>query len=144
MPYVKRNWCAHPRHLETSSDGRNIFTKLGPKPNHPLGSRRIDPILAKFINERYSNILNDVSLMLNESHSLCTKCYEEELVQYQAAEHKRTDIEINDIMMDDGHNEADDKEDLKDKKYMEQVKRDYAIEKLNEVFKLFQLEPLIP
>ncbi|CAF4975031.1 unnamed protein product [Rotaria sp. Silwood1] len=144
MPYVKRNWCAHPRHLETSSDGRNIFTKLGPKPNHPLGSRRIDPILAKFINERYSNILNDVSLMLNESHSLCTKCYEEELVQYQAAEHERTDIEINDIMMDDGHNEADDKEDLKDKKYMEQVKRDYAIEKLNEVFKLFQLEPLIP
>jgi hypothetical protein len=144
MPSVKRSWCAHPCHLETSPDGTKIFTKVGPKPNHPVGSRRITPLLIKFINETRSNILHDPSLMLNKNHSLCTKCYEEEAMRYQAVERERIDADIHDIVMNDCYDDVDDKEDVKDAMHMKQLKRDYGIDKLNEVFKLFQLEPVIP
>ena len=42
-------WCSHPiAHLGT--------TKIGPRPSHPKGDRKVDGELAAFIRESYNTI----------------------------------------------------------------------------------------
>ena len=125
MPTDKRNWCAHPCHMQIHPDGTKIFTKFGPKPNHPIGSRRIQLGLLRYINKTCVAILNDPSLKLNENSLLCTKCYEKEFDRFEACQNE-------------------DDEETDDSRDPMQVKRDYAIEKLNEAFEFFQLEPVVP
>ncbi|CAF4388945.1 unnamed protein product, partial [Rotaria magnacalcarata] len=143
MPTLKRNWCAHPCHLETSADGKKHLTKIGQTPNHPLGSRRMNSALLKYINATCLSILKDPSMMLNENHSLCRKCYEKEVIGFELTKHEGIYTDNQEILMyessdDDGDNDVKDLSELID------VKRDYAIEKLNQVFELFQLGPVIP
>ena len=125
MPTDKRNWCAHPCHMQTHPDGTKIFTKFGPKPNHPIGSRRIQLGLLRYINKTCVAILNDPSLKLNENSLLVTKCYEKEFDRFEACQ-------------------SEDDEEMDDSWDPMQVKRDYAIEKFNEAFEFFQLEPVVP
>ena len=115
----------HPCHMQTHPDGTKIFTKFGPKPNHPIGSRRIQLGLLRYINKMCVAILNDPSLKLNEDSLLCTKCYEKEFDRFEACQNE-------------------DDEEMDDSRDPMQVKRDYAIEKLNEAFEFFQLEPVVP
>ena len=54
-------WCANSlAHVDK--------TKIGKKPTHPKGQRRIGDDLANFLN--YSS-----SLLFNENDYLCTRCY---------------------------------------------------------------------
>ncbi|CAF4586970.1 unnamed protein product, partial [Rotaria magnacalcarata] len=112
-------------------------------PNHPLGSRRMNSALLKYINATCLSILKDPSMMLNENHSLCRKCYEKEVSGFELTKHEGIYTDNQEILMyessdDDGDNDVKDLSELID------VKRDYAIEKLNQVFELFQLGPVIP
>ena len=84
-----------------TADGTPIFTKFGPKSNHPVGSRRLNLTLVKFINKTYSKISGNASLLLSESHSLGTKRYEKEVTRYQTAELERINAEIKNIIMKD-------------------------------------------
>ena len=83
---MKRPWCAHPSHIQTLPDGRKASTKVGPKPSHPLGSRHIDVTFVEYINDKFSVLLKDSLLDLGETHSLCTRCYEEELPDFERAQ----------------------------------------------------------
>ncbi|CAF4479863.1 unnamed protein product, partial [Rotaria magnacalcarata] len=74
---------------------------------------------------------------------LCRKCYEKEVIGFELTKHEGIYTDNQEILMcessdDDGDNDAKDLSELID------VKRDYAIEKLNQVFELFQLGPVIP
>jgi hypothetical protein len=135
MPSVRRSWCPHPYHLQTFPDGTKIYTKFGPKPNHPVGSRRISSSLAKYINKTCLFILNDPSLKVDDNQSLCTTCYEEEMARFQTNKSEEMDIYID---------QSDSEEEVTDSEDLIRVERDYAVDKLNEVFKFFQLEPVIP
>jgi hypothetical protein len=141
MPTLKRNWCAHPRHLETYPDGRKMFTKVGPKPNHPLGSRRISLDLCNFINETCVGILKDVSLKLNENHWLC---YEQELTRFETAASEQLHIRIEKLKIDEHFCESDGYGDVGDSPNLVEEKQDFCIKKLNEVFKIFHMEPVVP
>jgi hypothetical protein len=142
MPTVKRNWCAHPSHLQTLPDGTKVCTKVGPKPNHPLGSRRITSTLANYINKTCQVIVNDSTLELNENHSLCRKCFDEERARFVAAEIEQ--METEDHQLDDNSDGAGVEEELEDSSALMKAKQDYAVEMLNEAFKLFRLEPVVP
>ncbi|CAF3605644.1 unnamed protein product [Rotaria socialis] len=143
MPTSKRNWCAHPCHLETSPDGKKHLTKIGQRPNYPLGSRRMNSALLKNINGTCLSILKDPSMMWSENHSLCTKCYEKEVSGFELAEHEGIYTDNQEILMYESSDDDGDK-DMKDVSELIDVKRDYAIEKLNQVFELFQLGSVIP
>ncbi|CAF1514218.1 unnamed protein product, partial [Adineta steineri] len=141
MPSIKRNWCPHPRHLETHPDGRKMFTKSGPKPSHPVGARRISPTISEHINRTCSVIQNNPSLKLNGTHLLCTTCYKQEFRRFQCINEEKLCENLERVNIDDCvkiiYNEVEDSPNLID------VKQDYSIDKLNEVFKMFDLEPVV-
>ena len=144
MPTGKRNWCAHPRHLETHPNGKKMFTKFGPKPNHPLGSRRISSDLCNHINKMCLAIRNDSSLQLNENNWLCTKCYEFELNQLETNICVKLRVDMENFHFDDYAGEISGKEDVENSPNLIEERRDFCVKKLNEIFKLFHLEPVIP
>lgn len=144
MPSLKRNWCAHPRHLETSPDGKKMFTKFGPKPSHPIGSRRITPVLRNYINRTCMAILKDPSLKLNANHSLCTKCYQQELKLFEATDDDELCVGIQKVGIDEHSNDIGIQECIENSPNLVEVTRDYYIEKLNKVFEMFQLGPVVP
>ena len=142
MPSANRNWCAHPCHLESFPDGTKKFTKFGPKPNHPVGSRRVTWFLVSFINRTCVTISNDPSLKLNENHSFCTKCYETEVDRFYGT--TTEEMEMEKIRIAENSDESNSEDEMRDSPDLTEAKRDYAIEKLNEVFKMFQLGPIVP
>lgn len=134
MPSAKRSWCCHPCHLQTLPDGKKATTKSGPRPSHPLGSRRINVAFVEYINEKFSVLLKHSLLDLDDNHSLCTRCYEEELPDF---ERTREENENNNYqrMDDDGF--------TIDSSDMSELQKEYAVAKLNEVFATFALEPVV-
>ena len=144
MPSIRRNWCAHPRHLQTFPDGRKMFTKFGPKPNHPIGTRHISLDLCNHINQTSPAILNDSSLKLNENHWLCRKCYELEFNRSETAAYEQLHMEIQKLVMDENFSESDGQEDLQNSPNLIEEQQNYSMKKLNEVFKLFHIEPVVP
>ncbi len=62
---------------------------------------------------------------LNDDHWLCTKCFKNEFSEFEAAQ-------------------SDEVDEMEYSSDMKQVRREFAIDKLNEVFQMFQLEPVIP
>jgi hypothetical protein len=134
MPNAKRAWCSHPCHLQTLPDGRKASTKSGPRPSHPLGSRRINVSFVEYINEKFAVLLKDSLLDLDDNHSLCTRCYDEELPDFERTQEEN---ENNDrqSMDDDGF--------TIDSSDMSESQQAYAVAKLNEVFAIFALEPVI-
>ncbi len=144
MPTIKRNWRAHPHHLETHPDRRKIFTKFGPKPNHPVGSRRIDSALCIFINETCASIVNNASWRLNENHWLCTKCYEQEFNRFETTTREQLHMDMQRLKIGEYFCESDGKENMADSPNLIEEKRDYCIKKLNEVFKMFHIAPVVP
>lgn len=134
MPSTKRDWCSHPCHLQTLPDGSKATTKFGPRPSHPLGSRRINVSFVEFINDKFSVLLKDSLLNLNETHSLCTRCYEEELPDF---ERTQEDNENNEFQR------MDDDECTIGSSDMNELQKEYAVARLNEVFAIFTLEPVI-
>jgi len=140
MSSTKRIWCAHPRHLEKHPDGSKMFTKKGPKPNHPIGSRRISPTLCDHINRTCSAILNDPLLQLNGADSLCTTCYNNEFRRFQCVDEKKLCNKFGKVNINDCLN--GNCTDVEDSPNLIDVKQDYNIDKLNEVFRMFDLEPI--
>ena len=64
-------WCVHPVY----HSGK---TKVGPKPSHPRGTRRVDDKLVKFINDTHGILLDSTAESIKEGDLLCRTCYEEE------------------------------------------------------------------
>ena len=59
-------WCAHPvAHLST--------TKLGCRPNHPRGNRRLHVELARYISDAYG-MIDEMGQFLTR-YRLCRTCY---------------------------------------------------------------------
>ena len=141
MPTAKRNWCPHPRHLEKRPDGRKMFTKNGPKPNHPVGSRRISSTFADYINQTCSAIQNNPSLKLNGTNSLCTTCYKQEFRRFQCINEEKLCTNLERVKINDCLNEN--WKEVEDSPNLIDVKQDYSIDKRNEVLKMFDLEPVI-
>lgn len=114
-----------------------MFTRTRPKPTHPLGSRRLRSDLAEFINETCAAVLNDASLKLNEDQSLCTKCHEEETKCQELW------MDFKKITINEQFSKIHETGEMENSPNLADVQQDYSIEKLNEVFKLFQLEPVV-
>jgi hypothetical protein len=121
-----------------------LYTKFGPKPTHPIGIRRISLALADYINRTCPAILNNLSLKVNENHSLCRKCFEKETGRFQAVNTEELNKHIQKINIDDNWNRDDGEEETEDLHNLIKAKRDYAIKKLNEVFQIFNIEPVVP
>ena len=109
-----------------------------------MGSRRMNLVLVNYINQTCVTILNNPLLKLNEEHSLYTKCYEEELGEFYITESKKMNMEIQDIIIDENPYQNEGEEEMKEAPDLMEVKQDYVIAKLNEVFEMFQLEPVVP
>lgn len=121
-----------------------MYTKFGPKPSHPLGSRRLCLELCNFINSTCGAISIDESLQLKENQWLCTKCYEQESCLYAASIREKLEIRMEKLKLDEYSCESDVKGNIIDSPNLAEEKREYCTEKLNEVFKLFHMEPVIP
>lgn len=143
MPSAKRNWCVHPSHLETLPNGKKIFKKVGPKPNHPLGSRRLSLTLCDFINRTCRAIVNNPALKLNDNQSLCTKCYNLELNRYEESIDEDLCLNTQRMGIHPFFGNIANNEDVNNSPNLADIKQQYSIEKLNEVFKLFQIEPVV-
>ena len=65
------------------------------------------------------------------------------MIRYQTAADKKINAETDGVIMKDYVENLDEEEDLNDSMSMVSGKQNYAIGKLNEVFKLFHLEPAI-
>ena len=57
-------WCVHPVY----HSGK---TKVGPKPSHPRGTRRVDDKLVKFINDTHGILLDSTAESIKEGDLLC-------------------------------------------------------------------------
>ncbi|CAF1681751.1 unnamed protein product [Rotaria magnacalcarata] len=125
MPTSKRNWCAHPCHLETSADGKKHLTKIGQILNHPLGSRRMNSARLKYIKATCLSILKDPPMMLNENHSLYRKCYEKEVSGFELTKHEGIYTDNQEVLMYESSDD-DGAKDMKDASELIDVKRDYA------------------
>jgi hypothetical protein len=144
MPTAKKNWCAHPCHLETLVDGAKKCTKFGPKPTHPIGIRRISLALANYINQTCPTILNNPLLKVNENHLLCRKCFEKETSRFQDINNEELNMHNQKVNIDENLNRDYGEEEAEDLPDLMESKRDYAIKKLNEVFRMFNIEPVVP
>jgi hypothetical protein len=79
-------------------------------------------------------LLKDSLLDLDDNHSLCTRCFEEELPDF---ERTHEDNENN------NYQRMDDDEFTIDSSDINELQQEYAVAKLNEVFAIFALEPVI-
>lgn len=70
MPH---QWCSHP----TSHQGA---TKIGSRPNHPKGDRRIKEELAIYISDKYG--LFDSNNERVQNHLFCRTCFERESAEF--------------------------------------------------------------
>ena len=87
-----------------------------------------------YINDKFAGLLQNSLLDLNVDHSLCTRCYEEELPDFERAK-EGNEKEDHQRMDDDGFTmQSSD---------MSELQQEYAVAKLNEVFGAFALEPVI-
>ncbi|CAF3440853.1 unnamed protein product, partial [Rotaria socialis] len=77
-------WCAHPvAHLST--------TKLGCRPSHPRGDRRLHAELTRHISEIYGMI--DETGQFLTGYRLCRICYEKEYAIYNATKSHQQNME---------------------------------------------------
>ena len=90
-------WCAHPVY----HSGK---TKIGQKPSHPLGNRKVDEELAKFIKDTYGLSSNLTAESIEEGDLLCRTCYEKEMSRLNLHNSSLTNIEE-----DYGHMNIDDR-----------------------------------
>ena len=88
----------------------------------------------EFINEKFSVLLKDSLLDLNENHSLCTRCYEEEIPNFSRTQEENEN---------NNHQGMDDDGFTMDSSDMSELQQEYAVAKLNEAFAIFALEPVI-
>lgn len=145
MPTVKKNWCAHPCHLETLADETKKYTKFGPKPNHPIEIRRISLAVASYINQTCLAMLNNPSFKVNENDLFCRKCFEKETCGFEDVNSEELNMHIQKMDIDEDRNrDDDDDEETEELTGFMKAKRDYAIKKLNEVFQMFDIEPVVP
>jgi len=119
------------------------FKKVGPKPNHPLGSRRLSLALCDFINRTCRAIVNNPSLKLNDNQSLCTRCYNLEFNRHQESINDDLCINTQKMGIHSFLDNIRNNEYVNNSPNLADVTRLYSIEKLNEVFKLFNMEPVI-
>ena len=90
-------WCAHPVY----HSGK---TKIGQKPSHPRGKRKVDEELAKFIKDTYRLSSNLTAESIEEGDLLCRTCYEKEMSGLNLHNSSLTNIEE-----DYGHMNIDDR-----------------------------------
>ena len=83
---MSTQWCAHPVY----PSGK---TKIGPKPSHPHGNRKMDKELAKFINDAHAISSSSTTKSFEESDVLCRTCYEKELSKLNLHNVSLTSIE---------------------------------------------------
>ena len=146
--YVKKSWCVHPSHSNCTKVGRYI--------THPEGKHLITAALANSINVHDESIMSDFSLAVTAGCYLCDECYWTEnnhLVNetstplssrlrprsQEDSQHKKKNISIEDEQMyfDEGINMIDEPS-LQERQFRQQS----AKEKLNEIFRLLQFEPI--
>jgi len=144
MPTAKKNWCSHPCHLETLVDGKKKYTKVGPKPSHPIGIRRISSALADYINQTYPIILDNPSLKISENHLLCRKCFETETSRIGEINSEELNMYIQKMNFNENWDRNNGEEETEELPELIKAKKDYAIKKLNEVFQILNIEPIVP
>lgn len=76
-------WCSHPVAHRGS-------TKVGCKPSHPRGNRKVDGQLARFISELYAMV--DETNQLRTEYRLCRRCYERENAKFNASHGHQRDL----------------------------------------------------
>ena len=64
-------WCAHPM------SHRNA-TRIGSRPTHPRGDRKVDEELAGFINNSLQSSTYESTTLIQQGDFLCRTCYEKE------------------------------------------------------------------
>ena len=77
-------WCSHPVAHRGS-------TKVGCKPSHPRGKRRVDGQLARFISEMYAMV--DETNQLRTDYRLCHTCYDRENARFNASHGQERDLD---------------------------------------------------
>ena len=90
-------WCVHPVY----HSGK---TKIGSKPSHPSGNRKVDNQLAKYINDIHAISASLTTKSYEENDLLCRMCYEKELSKLNLHNLSLTSIEE-----EYGHLELDNK-----------------------------------
>ena len=79
-------WCAHPVY----HSGKN---KIGSKPSHPRGNRKVDKQLAKFMNDTHAISASSTTKSCEENDLLCRTYYEKELPKLNLHNLSLTSIE---------------------------------------------------
>ena len=68
-------------------------TKIGSKPSHPRGNRKVDNQLTKFINDTHAISASSTTKSCEENNLLCRTCYEKELSKLNLHNLSLTSIE---------------------------------------------------
>lgn len=84
----------------------------------------------------------DNSLKMQENQWLCTKCYDHESCLYAASIREKFERCLERLKLGDFSCESDGGNIIDSLNLMEE-KPEYCLHKLNEIFKLFQMDPLI-
>ena len=78
-------WCTHP----TAHFGP---TKIGSRPSHPRGDRKVTDELAMFIKESYGML--DEKEPVVQMPFLCRTCFDRERAKFNAQKHSRTNFKM--------------------------------------------------
>ncbi|CAF1541986.1 unnamed protein product [Adineta ricciae] len=130
--------------LGLTVDGVKKCTKFGPKPTHPIGIRRIGLDLANYINKTGSSTSDNSLTNVNATQLLCRRCFEKETSGMRHFNNLDLNFKVEKMEVEEGCIWSEDEKGTPKASDVIEAEREYAVRKLNEVLKIFNLEPIVP